>query len=137
MHTYVQRLVSAVKIATTEEYTTKVQHSVVRFLWAKALNENDIRKEMFPVCCGKCLLRTAVHNWVKKFSQGLSKVTDDARPGRPIETATEATVLQWVEEMIRADRRIKIDNTATALGCSHGLACIIMHDHLKFWKLCA
>jgi hypothetical protein len=40
------------------------------FLWAKRLNAKDIHKEMFPVYGGKCLSRKAVHNWVKKFSQG-------------------------------------------------------------------
>jgi hypothetical protein len=39
---------------------------------------------------------------------------------------TEGTV-QWVEELIRAERRIMIDNVATALGCSHGLAHSIIH----------
>jgi hypothetical protein len=34
---------------------------------------------MFPVYGGKCLYREAVYNWVKKFSQGRSKVADDAR----------------------------------------------------------
>jgi hypothetical protein len=38
----------------------------------------DIHKEMFPVLDGKCLSRKAVHNWVAKFSQGSSKVVDDA-----------------------------------------------------------
>jgi transposase len=76
---------------------------------------------MFHAYGGKCLLHKAVHNWVEKCSQGRSKVADDARPGRPVEIATEATV-QWVEELIRADRRITINSLATALGCSHGLA---------------
>jgi hypothetical protein len=49
----------------------------VRFLWAKGLNLKDIHKEMFPVYGGKCLSRKAVHNWVEKFSQGRSKITDD------------------------------------------------------------
>jgi hypothetical protein len=57
----------------------------------------------------------AVHNWLDKFSQGPSKVADGARPGRPVETATEATV-QQVEELIQADRKITIDSVATALG---------------------
>jgi hypothetical protein len=61
----------------------------------------------------------AVHNWVEKFSRGRSKVVDDARPGRYVEVATEATV-QRVEELIRTDRRITIDSVATALGFSHG-----------------
>jgi hypothetical protein len=30
-----------------------------------------------------------------------------------------------------------IDSVATALGCSHGLAYSIMHDLLKFRKVCA
>jgi hypothetical protein len=77
-----------------------------------------------------------VHNWVEKFSQNFSKDSNNARPGRPVQIATEATV-QRLEMLIRADRRIKIDSEATALGCSHGLAYSIMHDCLKFRKVCA
>jgi hypothetical protein len=51
----------------------------VRSLWAKRLNAKDIHKEMFPVYCGKCLSREVVHSWVKKVSQGRSKVPDNAR----------------------------------------------------------
>jgi transposase len=101
-----------------EEYTTEEQRSFVRSLWAKGLNAKDINKEIFSAYGGKCLSRKAVHNWIEKFSQGRSKVADGARPGQPVEIATEATV-QWVEELIRADRS---NSVATALGCSHGLA---------------
>jgi hypothetical protein len=121
MH-HVQRLVSVIKIATTEE-----QCPLVHFLWAEGLNAEDIHKEIIPVYVGKCLLRKGLHNWVEKFSQGSSKVTDDVRPGRLVETVTEATV-QQVEELIRADRRIMIDSVTTSLGCSYGLAYSIMHD---------
>jgi hypothetical protein len=107
-----------------------------RFLWAKELNAEDIHEEIFPVYSGKCLSRKAVHNWVEKFSEGRSKVADGARLGRPVETATGAN-MQQVEKLIGADRRIKIGSIATALGCSHGLAYSIMHDHLKFRKMCA
>jgi hypothetical protein len=48
-----------------EDCTTEEQRSVVKFLWAKGLNENDIHKEMFPVYGEKCLLRKAFHNWVR------------------------------------------------------------------------
>jgi transposase len=82
---------------------------------------------MFSAYVGKCLSRKAIHKWVEKFSQGRSKVAGDARPGHPVEIATEATA-QWLEDLIRADRRIRIDSVATALGCSHGLAYSIMHD---------
>jgi hypothetical protein len=44
---------------------------------------------MFSVYGGKSLSRKAVHNWVEKFFQGRSKVTDDVRPGAEV---TETTV---------------------------------------------
>jgi hypothetical protein len=50
-----------------EVYTTEDQHSVVRFLWAKGLNAEDIHKEMFPVESRKYLSRKAVHSWVDKI----------------------------------------------------------------------
>jgi hypothetical protein len=103
---------------------------------SKGLHAKDVHKEMFSIYGGKCLSWKAFHNWVDKFPQGLSKVTDDARLGHPVEIVTEAT-LQRVEESIRADRRTPIGMVSTALGISHGLAYSIMHDHLKFWKVCA
>jgi hypothetical protein len=78
-HAYVQRLVSVVKMASMlQVYTTEEKRSVVRFLWAKQLNAKDIHKEMFPVYGGNRLSYKAVHNWAEKFSQGHSKVADDA-----------------------------------------------------------
>jgi hypothetical protein len=105
-------------------------------LWAKGPNAKDIHKEIFPVYGGKCLLRKAVHNWVEKFSQGRSKVADDAQPGCPVEIAIEVTA-QRLEQLSRADRRLTTDSVATALGYSHGLAYSTMHGHLKFRKVCA
>jgi hypothetical protein len=58
-----------------EEYPTEEQLSDVRPLWAKG--EKDIHKEMFPVSGGK---------W--EFSQGRSKVADDARPGAEVAETT-------------------------------------------------
>jgi hypothetical protein len=68
-HAHIQGLVSVVKMVTVlEEYTTEMQRSVVRFLWAKGLNAEDIHKEMFPVYGGKCLSHKAVHNWATNVS---------------------------------------------------------------------
>jgi transposase len=64
----------------------------VHYLWAKGINAKYINKELPYIYGKKCLSYKAVHNWVQKFSQGRSKVADDARPGRPVEIATEATV---------------------------------------------
>jgi hypothetical protein len=92
VHAHVQRLVSVYKLATVLEVCTTEEHrSVVRFLWAKCISAKDIQKEMFPVYGGKCLSCKAVHNWVEKFSEGRSKVADDARPGAAV---AETTVIR-------------------------------------------
>jgi hypothetical protein len=93
----------------------------LRFLWEKGLNAKDIHKEMFHIYGRKRLSCKAVHNCVEKFSQGHSKVADDAQPGHPVQTATEAT-MQRVEVLIRDDMRMTTESVATALGCSHGSA---------------
>jgi hypothetical protein len=63
-----------------EGCTIEEQRSVVRFLWAKGLNTNDIHNKMFSVYGVKCLSRKAAHSWVEKLSQARSKLVDDARP---------------------------------------------------------
>jgi hypothetical protein len=55
--------------------------------------QKDIRKEMFPVYSGKCLSRKEIHNWVEKFSQGRSKVADDARPSAEVAETTVKILL--------------------------------------------
>jgi hypothetical protein len=102
----------------------------------KGLNGKYIHKEIFHPYSVKCLSCNAANNRVEKFSEAHSKFSDDARTGRPIQIATEATV-QQVEELIQADRRIMIDSVATVLGCAHGLAYSIIIEHAKFWKVCA
>jgi hypothetical protein len=57
-------------------------------LSAKGHHATDIHKEMFPVYVGKCLSRKAVHTGVETFSQGRSKVANDARPGAEVAETT-------------------------------------------------
>jgi hypothetical protein len=74
-----------------EEYTTEEQRSVVRF-WKKWPYAKYIDKERFPVY-GKYLSRKALHNWVEKFSQGRSKVADDARLSAEVAETTVKRLL--------------------------------------------
>jgi hypothetical protein len=50
---------------------------------------------MFPVYSGKCLLLKAVRNLVVIFSQGRSKVADDARPGAELAETTAKRLPCW------------------------------------------
>jgi hypothetical protein len=65
------------------------------FCGQKELNAQDIHKEMFSVYGGKGLSRKVVHNWVKKFSRGRSKVADD-----------ETEVWKWLRQVYQCWWRI-------------------------------
>jgi hypothetical protein len=49
-------------VTVFEDNTTEEQRSLVRFLWAKRLNANDIYEEIFSLNSGKCLSHKAVHS---------------------------------------------------------------------------
>jgi hypothetical protein len=95
--------------------------SVLRFLWTQGLSDKVFIKKCFLFTVGS-VYRVKRFTPGSRNSQGRSKVVDDARPSRPVETATEAT-MQRVEDLIPADRRITIHSVPTALWSSHGLAC--------------
>jgi hypothetical protein len=74
-HAHVQSLVSLVKTVTVPgECTTEEQSSVVSFLWVKGRSANDIHKEIFPVCGGKCWSRKAVHSSKHTRVNGLGRL---------------------------------------------------------------
>jgi hypothetical protein len=73
-------------------------------LWAIGLNAKDIHKEMLPDYGGKCLSRKAVHNWVKKFSQGSPKVADNALLGAEVAETTDNYVAGFDARAKRWDK---------------------------------
>jgi hypothetical protein len=99
----------------------------------RRFNARDIHKEIFPVYGWKCLSHKVVHNRLLEILSRTFKVTGDANPA--ILLRLQQVQLQWVEELIEADRSITVDSAATALGCSHGLTYTIMHDRWNFWKV--
>jgi hypothetical protein len=64
-----------------EKCNTEEQNSVVRFLWAKGLNAEDIHKEMFPVYSVKSLSRKAVQCWVENVSLMMKRLKGRCRSG--------------------------------------------------------
>jgi hypothetical protein len=88
-----------------EECNTKKQHSVVHFQWEKGLNAKDIHKEMFLVYGGKHLSHKAVHTWVRKFSQGHSKVSGN-----------EMEMRNWLRQQLQDFNAVGLRHTGKEMG---------------------
>ena len=63
--------------------------------------------------------RANFYKWVQAFKDGRESITDDLRSGRPVDVSTPEAV-QAVEDLIKSDRRVTLDEIATNLDISHG-----------------
>jgi hypothetical protein len=77
-------------VIVLEECVTEEQRYVVRFLWAKGLNEKDINKEMLPVYGGKCLSCKTVDTGSRNSHLGGKYFTGDEK--------VETEVRKWLRQ---------------------------------------
>ncbi|GFR17574.1 histone-lysine N-methyltransferase SETMAR [Trichonephila clavata] len=77
-----------------------------------------------------------VRRWCRTFSDGRQQLEDIPRAGRTRTATTDANVGK-VDDMIRANRRITIDEVAEELGIAHERAQNIIHDILRYRKVSA
>jgi hypothetical protein len=71
-----------------------------------------------------------------KISKRTTKVGDEHWKGRPVSMATE-TVKQQIEQRIHNYRRVIIDEIAIAFNISHGSVYNIVHNDLRYRKVCS
>jgi len=112
------------------------QRAVIRFLWAKGLNANEIHSEMRPVYGDKCFTRPAIHVWCRKFARGRENIVDKERPGRHVVATTDATIAA-VDAFVRSDRRVSISDIVRHTGISRVSVHRIVRNHLEFRKVSA
>jgi len=81
-----------------------------------------------------CLSLHQVYEWIRKFMNGFSSVTDSPRPGQAHPVVTpEATGA--VKAIVKENRRVTVNEIAEHLDMSHGSAHHIIHDVLQFHKV--
>ena len=81
-----------------------------------------------------CMSRANFYKWVQAFKDGRESITDDLRSGRPVDVSTPEAV-QAVEDLIKSDRRVTLDEIATKLDISHGTVYAIVREKLHFSKV--
>jgi len=84
----------------------------------------------------KVLSRRIVYKWIEMFANGRKSVTDAERSGRRA-TATTTRNEERTLELIRENRRTTVEEVAGRLNVSVGSAYSLIHDSLKFIKVCA
>lgn len=78
--------------------------------------------------------KSQVYEWHKRFREGRVSIEDDPRSGRPSTAVTDENI-ERVRQVVRANRRITIDEIASEVNLSHGSVHTILHDHLDMHRI--
>jgi len=116
--------------------TKEEQRSVIRFLWGEGVPGAQIHLRMCTQYGDKVLSCRIVYEWIEIFENGRTSVTDAERSGHPA-TATTMRNKERTLELVRENRRITVEEVAGRLNVSVGSAYLLIHDSLKFSKVCA
>ena len=95
------------------------QRGVIRYLLAESVKSCEILSRMQRQYGRSCMSRANFYKWVQAFKDGRESITDDLRSGRSVDVSTPEAV-QAVEDLIKSDRRVTLDEIATKLDISHG-----------------
>jgi hypothetical protein len=93
----------------------------------------DINRQMNVQYCDACLSLWLVYKWTGKFMNGISSVTDYPRPDQAHQVVTPEAIAA-VEETVKENRHVAVNDLAAHLDMSHGSAHRIIHDFLQFHK---
>ena len=124
-------MAAPLSICTKEE-----QRSVIRFLWSEGVSGAEIHRRLLVQYGNSCLPQRSVYEWIEKFKNGRTSVTQNEGAGRPV-TAINEENIERSREIILSDRRITVDDVANRLQISHGSAYEIIYSRLGFHKVCA
>ena len=119
------------------------QRAVIEFLVLEGETTSNIHKRLQNVYKDEALDFSTVYRWVRRLGNAdepgdeeePTSLSDKHRTGRPL-TSVNATNKAKADQLIRANRRISLDELSVELQVSHGSAHNLVKS-LGFSKVCA
>ena len=116
--------------------TIEEQRCVIRFLTAEGEKPAAIHRRVVTVYGEKCVSDKSVRKWSARFRAGRESVGDDPRPGQANIVIT-SDLIDKVDDLVRSDRRVTLRMLAVKVDVSYGTVWTIVHDRLRYRKVCA
>jgi histone-lysine N-methyltransferase SETMAR len=92
--------------------------SVIRFLFLKGKNREEIRSDLSTVYGDQCPSQATIYRWYNDFKSGRTSVVDEDKPGRPSEISEG--IAEKLTKIIQNERRITTRELTTRLNVSKG-----------------
>lgn len=126
--------VSKVRCAEMEIDEKIEQRVVIKFLVKSGKTNAEIRNMLSAVYGNNTMSRSTLYEWIGRFREGRTSVTDDAREGRPV-TARSNEKVAAVRTQIDADRRKPLRDVASSVGISHETVRSILRENFNMSKV--
>ena len=136
-HSLIRYWMSNMASDTKVSFSSKVEYrAVIRYLYLKGKTGQEIHCELTNVYGCSAPLYAQVKFRVGEFKKSRTSLEDETRSGRPSD-ATDEEMCNKVRDLVYSDRRIKMEEIATALHISHGSVSTTLHDRLGMHNLIA
>ena len=117
-----------------QQCTKQEQRSVVRF-FCECVKPIEINRRTGIKYGDRFTSRIQVYEWTEKFKNCVTRVEDSPRLGPAFTAVTEDNIAA-VEKVVWENRLVTVKEVASVLDISVGSAHHIIHDELKFRKVC-
>ncbi|GFY47097.1 HTH_48 domain-containing protein [Trichonephila inaurata madagascariensis] len=107
-----------------------------RFLTAEDEKPAATHRRMVTVYGEKCVSDKSVRKWSASFRADRESVGGDQSPGQ-VNTVTTSYLIDKVDDLVRSNRRFTLRMLALKVDVSYGTVWTIVHDMLRFRKVCA
>ncbi|XP_053459236.1 protein GVQW3-like [Nycticebus coucang] len=87
------------------------QRTKIKFLVKLGKSGSEIRDMLAQVYGDNAMKKTAVYKWIKRFSEGRERVTDEERSGRPVTSRTDENI-EKIRRIVRQNRRLTVRSIA-------------------------
>jgi len=112
------------------------QRTNIKFLVKPGKSGNEIREMLVQVYGDNAMMKTAVYNWVKRFSEGRESVTDEERSGCPATSRTEENIAK-IRQIVRENRRLTVRSIAEQVNIDGETVRKILNEDLDMRNVCA
>ncbi|XP_075232297.1 protein GVQW3-like [Lycorma delicatula] len=116
-----------------EVFTLVEQRSVIHYLLSEGKKPAKIISRMILQYGESCMNRGNLYKWVEQFKNGRISVTDEQRPGQPVEVSTLLFETR-IDDIIREDRRITVEYIAKTVAKNVGTIHNVISNKLKCSK---
>ena len=100
------------------------------------MSAKEIHNGLLEVYTDDALPYSTIFDWPRRFREGRDSIVDGAKIGRPVSEASDRVILE-VSSLVEEDPHITLAELADAVGISTGTVHAIVHDKMKFHKVCA